>query len=327
MKDSSIEPAFVLAPKLIKNHLLFEETERGRLMSNKFYYLQFSSIAFSLLFANASFAQPLGNSVPDNHNGLPTTSDWLQSADAPDPSTTIPAGTRLIRPLNQILQEGVNFEPSSNPLPERDRTSPAGTRGGVCDQDISASESRNGLSMIPLIPQDQFGYTTAERPTFLVYVPQTSAQQIILIISENNGQDKKLHSQTFFSIQENPSIVALQPSKEFPSLEVGKTYQMAAVLICGKGPGPNDPAVLAGIQRLPFSHSFEKANELQKADWYAREGIWYDAIDYLATYKINSLKSQNFDNIWSNFLDSVGLSQITEMPIYSEKFLSQNENN
>ena len=285
-------------------------------MPNKYYYLQFSSLAFSLLLANASVAQSQSNSDPDNQKRLPIISNLLESAEAAEPSTTIPTTTRLVRPLNQILQEGVNFKPSSNPLPKN--TSPAGTRGGACDKDIY-SESSPALSMIPLVPEvNKSGYTTAERPTFWVYVPQTSAQQIILVISENNEQGERLHSQTFFSIQDNPGIVALQPPKESPSLTIGKTYQMAAVLICGEKPGPNDPAVLAKIQRLQFSHSFEKVNELQKADWYAREGIWYDAIDSLAAYKMNSPKAQNVNHIWSSFLDSVGLSQITEMPIYSE---------
>ena len=166
-------------------------------MSNKHYYFRFSSLVFSLLLANAGVAHSQSHFVPENQKRLLTNSNGLQLADIPEPSTNIATGTRLVRPMNQILQDGVNFKPSSNPQPKN--TSPAGTRGGVCDQDIY-SESSSALSMIPLVPEVKSGYTIAERPTLLLYVPQTSAQQIILIISENNEQGEKLHSQTFFSI-------------------------------------------------------------------------------------------------------------------------------
>lgn len=98
-----------------------------------------------------------------------------------------------------------------------------------------------------LVPTTNYGWTLEERPTFWVYLPQTSAKQVVLSLKEEGIQH---HSQTFLPITGALGIIGIKPSDESPALEVGKNYQWAVVLVCGERPSPNDPAIASVVRRV-----------------------------------------------------------------------------
>ncbi len=162
-----------------------------------------------------------------------------------------------------------------------------------------------------LVPTTNYGWTLKERPTFWVYLPQTSAKLVVLSLKEEGIQH---HSQTFLPITGAPGVIGIKPSDESPALEVGKNYQWAVVLVCGERPSPNDPAIASWVSRVasPRLHNTKQYQKtgLEQAVWYSDRGIWYDALTVLAQAKRSQPYNNTLVDRWANFLKSAGLGAI-----------------
>ena len=169
-----------------------------------------------------------------------------------------------------------------------------------------------------MVPNSNYGLTAANRPDFWIYLPKTSAQQAILSIKEEGINP---HWQQSISLTETAGIMAIELSDDAPALETGKNYRWAVILVCGNRPNPNDPVVAAWIKRVDESNTKGSLpiapNSLEKAAWYAQNGIWYDALDILIEAKKSSL--DNWDDIWLKYLQSGGLDEIANEPIISKQ--------
>ncbi len=208
--------------------------------------------------------------------------------------------------LDEVITQ-VSFKPPADDQ-KPDRTAGAGSRQDWrCPQD-STLETIADTPLTALVPANNYGLTLAERPTFMVYLPKTSAKQVVLSIRENGTQH---HSQTTFPITATPGIVSLQSATP---LAVGKNYQWAMVLVCGQRPGPNDPAVAAFVRRVapPASMNGEvkPKTALAQAVWSGEHGIWYDTLASLAEARQREPNKKALEFIWVDFLDSAGLNAI-----------------
>lgn len=219
------------------------------------------------------------------------------------------------RPAVPGIAQPILFKP-----PPEDGT-PSTTRGAGsrdnrrCAQDssaISLNQASEKLSLTALVPGDHSGLTRSARPTFWVYVPQTSARQIVLSIRQGNQP----HAQRFVPITGQAGVIGIQATEDSPPLEVGKTYQWAIVLVCGDRPSPNDPTVTALIRREQSTEPIN-SNALQQASRYGEQGIWYDALTTLAEAKRSQPNNAELDKTWTSFLTqpSVGLGAIATEPL------------
>jgi Domain of Unknown Function (DUF928) len=186
------------------------------------------------------------------------------------------------------------------------RTTGAGSRGGQCTQEATAPTA-NTPPLMALVPKGNRGLTLAERPTFYVHLPETSAKQVVLSLKEDGTKD---HSQTLFPITGTSGIISLKPSDSSPPLEVGKTYQWAVVLLCGERPNPNDPAITAWVRRVALAQPKNQGTTLQQAAWYGQNGIWYDALASLAESRRTQSDNKALTDDWTDFLKSAGLEAI-----------------
>jgi len=216
------------------------------------------------------------------------------------------------KPIKQIL-----FKPPTDEEPPPTRG--AGSRNDrLCSQDALASHSSAStqpLALTALVPPNQSNLTWVERPTVWVYVPETSARQIVLSVREESGQP---HSQRFVEITGEAGIVGISMGEDAPPLEVGKVYQWAVVMICGDRPNPNDPFVTAWIRRAELTESLnDSLSALEKAAEYAKFGIWYDALTVLAEERRSRPTDPALAKIWADFLaqPSVGLEAIADEPL------------
>jgi hypothetical protein len=219
------------------------------------------------------------------------------------PSTTTSA-------VSDHSSNRVSFTPPpDDKLPGR--TVGAGSRGGQCTQEATASMA-NTSPLRALVPTTNKGLTLAEHPTFFVHLPATSAKQVALSIQE---EGTKYHSQTFFPITGTSGIISLKPSDNSPPLEVGKTYQWAVVLVCGERPNPNDPAIVSWVRRIAPSQPPNQGTALQRAAWYGRYGYWYDALASLAEARRTQFNNKDLATNWTDFLKSAGLDAMATEPI------------
>lgn len=200
--------------------------------------------------------------------------------------------------------------PPDDKKPEE--TSGAGSRRDrQCPQDAAtAAANAPSNQLTSLVPATNSGLTLAERPTFWVYLPKTSAKQAVLSLKEGDRH----HSQTLVPITGEPGVIGIKLSDDSPALQVGKTYQWAVVLVCGDRPGPNDPAAVASVRRVvPQPQGFNEP--LEQANWYGQQGIWYDALTALAQARRSQPHNSALVTTWANFLKSQGLEAIANQPL------------
>ena len=226
-------------------------------------------------------------------------------------------------------EEKINTPVLFQPPPgeeQPEETEGAGTRdGGSCSHNVATQalktiDDRSDLTAIAPYRNSNYGAkiiyggTTKGHPTFWVNLPKTSAQKAILMVKK--GSDAPWHQllphwQQTISLPEKAGIIDIELSKDAPALEIGKNYQWKVVLVCGNSPNPNDPEVTAGIKRIDPSQ-INNSNvpttqtELDKASLYARQGIWYDALDIVVEEKSSW---NNWNDIWVGYLQSGGLAR------------------
>lgn len=214
------------------------------------------------------------------------------SNDHPTPSTAISTQIEFVPP------------PSDG---SPDQTRGAGARDGQrCSQDVavrSTTPSTRGgaaTSLSALVPPTNYGLTYMEHPTVWVYLPQTSAQQGIISIREEDGRP---YAQLSFDLPASDTVIGIQLPETLPPLQVGKNYQWAIVLVCGATPQPSDPVVTAWIRResrpIPDATGL---NPIEQIHWYSQHGIWYDALTTLAQSRQSSPQDVRLTRLWINFL-------------------------
>ena len=228
------------------------------------------------------------------------------------PTANSPARSESAMPRARSAPARVFFKPPPDDK-QPDRTAGAGSRGGhgQCPQDATIPTA-NTPPLMALVPTTNRGLTLAERPTFWVYLPETSAKQVVLSIRE---EGIKHHSQTFFPITGTSGIISLKPPEDSPPLEVGKTYQWAVVLVCGERSSPNDPTIASWVDRVALPQPINQGTALQQAAWYGEQGIWYDALDSLAEARRTQSNNKALTDIWTDFFNSVGLEAISTEPL------------
>ena len=228
--------------------------------------------------------------------------------------TTNPS-TRTHRTITRVL-----FKPPPEEMKPK-RTRGAGSRhDGQCSQDATPANLANApstqSSLMPVVPTSNLGLTIAERPTLWIYLPETSAKQVVLSIREEGITH---HSQTFVPITGASGIIRLQQNHDSPPLEVGKTYQWAVVLVCGERPSPNDPAIASWVRRVALSEPRNQGSTLEQAAWYGKQGIWYDALTSLVQARRSQPNNQDLISIWAEFLESGALKAIATEPLHLQK--------
>ncbi|HBB32269.1 MAG TPA: hypothetical protein DDZ80_20395 [Cyanobacteria bacterium UBA8803] len=222
-----------------------------------------------------------------------------------------------------IAQSTSNSSDSLSPVlfkPPPDDAKPQDTAGagsrGQCPQDVTSDTLTNQPSLMALVPPTNYGLTLAAHPTFWVYLPKTSAKQVVLIFREEGTQ---YYSETFIPISSAPGVISVTPSQDSPALEVGKNYQWALVLMCGEVLDPNDPILMSWVRRVaPSQSTFDQLDQttpLEQAVWYGKQGIWYDALTALAQVKRSQPNNKILADIWAKFLESAGLGVVSTEPL------------
>lgn len=222
------------------------------------------------------------------------------------------AQSTATRPVNNNSNLQVLFVPPPDDKKPEETSGAGSRREQQCPQAsalTTASAPSNQLTS--LVPATNSGLTLAERPTFWVYLPKTSAKQAVLSLKVGDRH----HSQTVVPITGEPGVIGIKPSDDSPALQVGKTYQWALVLVCGERPGPNDPAVVASVRRVALPQPPGFNEPLAQANWYGQQGIWYDALTAMAQAQRSQPYNQALATNWANFLKSQGLEAIANQPL------------
>ena len=191
----------------------------------------------------------------------------------------------------------VIFQPPPEDAQPEETAGAASRNGNKCPGDMPVKANRNDVKLGAIVPQNNSGLTTQEYPTFWAYIPPTTAQSAILSIAKAG---EKPHWHQAIALTGKSVEIGIELDRNAPGLEINGNYHWALILVCNAHPHPSDPVITAGVKRIN-SNLPQNVTGLEQATWYAKRGIWYDALDVLAKEK--SLIN-NGEIIWSKYLRS-----------------------
>jgi Domain of Unknown Function (DUF928) len=205
----------------------------------------------------------------------------------------------------------IGFKPPGQSQPNYTIGAATRSNGQVCQSDRVASER----TLTALVSSADKATTVRDRPTFLVYVPKTSAKQATLIVKD--ASEGYFYEKTF-SLPKKPGIVSIDLPKNAPTLQNGKKYSWSVVLVCGQSTRPNDPFVTGIVTKTKnsqLSTKLEKASLLDRANAYQKNLIWYDTLATVA--KLTKIQPGNLEALhtWQKLLEEVNLSDLATEPL------------
>ncbi len=206
----------------------------------------------------------------------------------------------------------IRFEPPGGGAPGE-------TKGGASRGDIACATatSRDTPQIVLLTPTNSnYGLTTLEHPTFLMYVPPSSAQKAFFSIKNTKGQ---VHYRQTFSVPQQGGILRITLPNSIAPLALNQSYEWGMVLMCGGKLRPDSPFASGWIQRIQLETKvnarLQKQAANEQAATYGASGIWYDMISTIADLKLQKPQDSAISDAWAQILNSAGLTKITSTAI------------
>ncbi|MEH2066823.1 MAG: DUF928 domain-containing protein [Nostoc sp.] len=166
-------------------------------------------------------------------------------------------------------------------------------------------------ALIALLPQSFYGTTVSERPTILVYLPASNAQEAVFSLKDEAGNTQ--HQMTL-PIAGKAGVIAVKLPTDAPALAVGKNYHwFLAVKVDGQL-SPSTPYVDGWIQRIQptaeLTTAMQQKDALKRAAAFGKNGVWYDCVETLAALRSAQPTNATLSNQWEELLSSVSLKEI-----------------
>ena len=204
--------------------------------------------------------------------------------------------------------------------PPPSRTAPQQAAGGASRANTYGTvASLTGLqSMLALMPESFYGTTLQARPTVLVYVPASSAQEGVFSLKD---EAKNLVYQMTVPVSPTGGVMAITLPESAPELSVGQNYQWFFALKLDGSLTPASPFVDGWVQRIEpsseQSQSLAQAEPISRIAALGSQGIWYDTAAELAALQV-SQSDESIAQHWEELLESVGLADVAAAPVITE---------
>lgn len=175
--------------------------------------------------------------------------------------------------LLETLPAQADYQPPSNPSAPTGGTSTAGTRGGC------SGKADGGLTA--LAPLSYTGQTTSTRPMFLWFVADVQSYPLeFRLYQQTNGKRQLLHKS---KMQSQPGLMHASLPHNQPALTPKQMYSWQVILSCNPNHPSSDSVAGATIQVVPLPSSLRSQlttakSAIDRANLYAQNGFWYDAI-------------------------------------------------
>lgn len=164
------------------------------------------------------------------------------------------------------------------------------------------------LVLVVLAP-DHTGLTTKEQPTLYWYASEPVPAKLEVTLINDESIDPELEE--VVATPGNAGIQSIDLAKAGAKLETGKEYRWFVSVIADPGQRSNDIVASGTIQRIDPSDELKGeiagADENTLAGVYAKEGVWYDAIDALNRMIEKSPGNKELQQQRTALLEQVGL--------------------
>jgi hypothetical protein len=205
-----------------------------------------------------------------------------------------------------------------NPPPPPDENPNSSAAGGrraptACPQDEAATTNP---PLTAFSPTTKPGLTLAERPTFLVYVPKTSAEKAEFSLASRDGRGVY---RTTVALTNTPDIISITLPAQGPPLEVGKQYTWSVAIICNPNDRVDDQFVTGTVQRTELDPTrwskIQQAPPKERVTLYQKADAWYDALAILFELQRSQPNDPSISATWHEFLQSGGVSTMIDTKI------------
>lgn len=204
-------------------------------------------------------------------------------------------------------------------MPPAENSAPQDSTGGGSRSNLYGTTHSTGQvavsSMMAVMPESFFGTTLEARPTILVYVPASNADQAIFTLKD---ESKELVYQMTMAIPPSGGVVTVELPADAPELAVGQNYQWYLAMMLDDELSPASPFVDGWVKRI--SPSPELAAALSQSEGLddiaalGADGIWYDTVAQLAQLQAPQTDAAIAAH-WHELLESVGLTDISTAPV------------
>jgi hypothetical protein len=223
------------------------------------------------------------------------------------------ATTTAISPDLATLVKDTKLAQSNPPPPPRNpgSSSPGGRRDPVaCSQDeVATTDTR----LTALSPTTKPGTTLAERPTFLVFVPKTSAKNAEFSLRDRS--ERGIYRKTL-TLTNTPGIISISLPAQVPPLEIGKQYLWSFAVICNPDDRLEDRFVTGTVQRIEFDstrlHQILQASPQEQVALYQKASAWYDTLVVLYQLKRSQTSDPSVTVTWRELLQSGGVDSMID---------------
>ncbi|MDY6940145.1 MAG: DUF928 domain-containing protein [Cyanobacteriota bacterium] len=191
---------------------------------------------------------------------------------------------------------------------------PASTTGGASRGWGTCIEPDDNL--VALMPPSNLGLTLEAHPTIWLYVPESSADTLELVLNREDGTE--VLRKTTVMPQESGIISLTLNESDLPALEIGKDYRWYASILCSETDRSGNAIVEGWVKRIDDSTLRDKLaraeveNHLQL---YAEAGIWYETLATLVHLRRTQPDNAEVLSSWEQLMQSVGLEAIADAPL------------
>lgn len=213
------------------------------------------------------------------------------------------------RPVLKLAQ----FEPPAGKGAPSQTAGGGRRQGGICSNSPASTLEQ---SLVALMPSNTIGLIVAERPTFLFYVPKTSAKTAEFVLDDVQSGQRLVRA--VVNIPESPGIYSFTPNLPTP-LQFDQDYTWVFSIVCGEEGDVEDALVRGRVRRIQpdptLVSQLDKATPLEQVVLYAKSGIWFEAVNGLVTLRSTQPNNPEVTAAWQKLLKSVGLDAIATAPL------------
>jgi len=204
------------------------------------------------------------------------------------------------------LSASIPFNPPNRGAPGRTRD--AGSRP-LCE-----TPERPFTAISPHV---NWGETTAQRPTFWLYLPYEAGHVELFLRDEQTQEEVFRHT---FEVRAAEGIHPFTLPPGTPPLEPDQLYNWQLDFVCNPETGTKFRATGMIVRRRPSEElvaAIAAAPPRERAILYAEAGLWYDALKVVATLHREFPDDPQFAADWASLLQHpiVDLLDLVDVPI------------
>lgn len=274
-----------------------------------------------------TFTPPINNGAPSQATGGASRGSFFIPASgkgAPSQATggasrgslfTPSAGKEAPRQATGGASRGNLFTPASGKEAPQ-QASGGASRVGTYYLNPSTVGAAGPAALIALLPQSFYGTTVSERPTILVYLPASNAQEAVFSLKDEAGNTQY---QMTIPVAGKTGVIAMKLPTDAPALAVGKNYHWFLAVKVDEQLSPSTPYVDGWIQRIQptteLATVMQQEDALKRAAAFGKNGVWYDCVETLASLHSTQPTNVTITKQWEELLSSVNLKEIVTSPL------------